>query len=171
VRDDIMPKRLQQNSQVRRVCETAAVQHRESTLPGLSEKTTDALSAPTHTQPGGFIGRTGLFFGAGRSTATMTGLICQLGPNFWAAEKRNCRRLLYTTFGVEAPYRSTGKAGRETFQRGPKNDVRRVLQRDAAIPPCTPRGVKLLALTTSIASRSRLSLRPRWSGDSWPQDQ
>jgi hypothetical protein len=34
---------------------TAAVQLPETNLPGLSEKSTDAMGAPTRTQPGGFI--------------------------------------------------------------------------------------------------------------------
>jgi hypothetical protein len=128
-----MPKRCWHNSPLSIVRPTAAVQDGDSTLPELSEKTTDTSSAPTHTQPGGFIGGTGSFFGAGRSTAAISGLICQLGPNFWAVEKRNRQRLLYTTFGIETPHPGAGKAGRETFQLTPKVDVRRTLQRGAAV--------------------------------------
>lgn len=41
-----------------------------------------SMSAPTHTQPGGFIDVAMLLSGAGRSTATISGHICQLGPIF-----------------------------------------------------------------------------------------
>jgi len=78
------------------------------------------------------------FSGAGRSTVTITGLTCQLGPNFWAVKKCNCHRHLYTTFGVETLYRSTGKAGRETFQRRPEVDAHRAPQGGAVITPLHP---------------------------------
>lgn len=92
---------------------------------GTSEKSTDSLGAPTHTQPGGFIDGTGFFSGIGRSSATIADLFCQLGPNIWAVKKCNSRRLLYTTFGVETPSQGTGNVGGVTFQQSVQNAQRR----------------------------------------------